>query len=140
MAKSLFCDSAVIIDLSADFRFEDVEIYEGAYVPHTAQELVPHLVYGLPELYRKKIAKSKLIGNPGCYPTSAILALYPLLKERLLERGCVHRLEIRCERRRTGSKGGKPFLRGIGRIQALQRGCPSPRAGDPERGTQVFPM
>ena len=84
MAKSLFCDSAVVIDLSADFRFEDVEIYEGAYVPHTAQELLPHLVYGLPELYRKKIAKSKLIGNPGCYPTSAILALYPLLKERLL--------------------------------------------------------
>ncbi len=83
-AKALFDDRAVIIDLSADFRFEDVEIYEGAYIPHTAQELVPHLVYGLPELYRAKIARSKLIGNPGCYPTSAILALYPLLKEHLL--------------------------------------------------------
>jgi N-acetyl-gamma-glutamyl-phosphate reductase len=83
-AKALFDGHAVIIDLSADFRFEDIEIYEGAYVPHTAQELVPHLVYGLPELYREKIKKSKLIGNPGCYPTSAILALYPLLKEHLL--------------------------------------------------------
>ena len=84
MAKALFDGKAVVIDLSADFRFEDVEIYEGAYVPHTAQELLPHLVYGLPELYREKIAKSKLIGNPGCYPTSSILALYPLLKENLL--------------------------------------------------------
>lgn len=83
-AKELFDERAIVIDLSADFRFEEVEIYEGAYVPHTAQELVPHLVYGLPELYREKIAKSKLIGNPGCYPTSAILALYPLLKENLL--------------------------------------------------------
>jgi N-acetyl-gamma-glutamyl-phosphate reductase len=84
MAKALFDGHAVVIDLSADFRFEDVEIYEGAYVPHTAQELVPHLVYGLPELYREKIRNAKLIGNPGCYPTSAILALYPLLKANLL--------------------------------------------------------
>ncbi|HEY3275469.1 MAG TPA: N-acetyl-gamma-glutamyl-phosphate reductase [Syntrophorhabdaceae bacterium] len=83
-AKALFDGRAIIIDLSADFRFEDVEIYEGAYIPHTARELLPHLVYGLPELYRSKIAKSKLIGNPGCYPTSAILALYPLLKANLL--------------------------------------------------------
>jgi N-acetyl-gamma-glutamyl-phosphate reductase len=84
VAKEVFDDRAIVIDLSADFRFEDVQIYEGAYVPHTAQKLIPHLVYGLPELYREKIKKAKLIGNPGCYPTSAILALYPLLKEHLL--------------------------------------------------------
>ncbi|MBA4417161.1 MAG: N-acetyl-gamma-glutamyl-phosphate reductase [Syntrophus sp. (in: bacteria)] len=83
-AKTVFDNHATVIDLSADFRFEDVEIYEGAYIPHTAQELIPHLVYGLPELYRDKIRHAKLIGNPGCYPTSAILALYPLLKEHLL--------------------------------------------------------
>ena len=79
-AKKLFDGKALIIDLSADFRFEDVKIYESAYIPHTAKELIPRSVFGLPEIYRDKIKGAKLIGNPGCYPTSAILALYPLLK------------------------------------------------------------
>jgi N-acetyl-gamma-glutamyl-phosphate reductase len=83
-AKELFDGRAVVVDLSADFRFEDVGTYEGAYIPHTARELLPHAVYGLPELHRRAIAGAKLIGNPGCYPTSAILALYPLLREGLL--------------------------------------------------------
>lgn len=83
-AKSLFDGKALIVDLSADFRFEDVATYEGAYIPHTAKELLPHAVFGLPEIYRAAIRGSKLIGNPGCYPTSAILALYPLLKAGLL--------------------------------------------------------
>lgn len=83
-AKRLFDGRAVIIDLSADFRFEDVSIYENAYVRHTAQELIQHAVFGLPELYRDKIKDARVIGNPGCYPTCAILALYPLLKEGLL--------------------------------------------------------
>ena len=83
-AKKLYDGKAVIIDLSADFRFEDVATYEKVYVPHTAKELIPRAVFGLPELYRDKIRGAHLIGNPGCYPTSAILALYPLLKERIL--------------------------------------------------------
>jgi len=83
-AKKLYDGKAVIIDLSADFRFEDVATYEKAYVVHTAKELIPHAVFGLPELYRDRIKNARLIGNPGCYPTSAILALYPLLKERML--------------------------------------------------------
>ncbi len=83
-AKVLFDGKALIVDLSADFRFEDVAIYEGAYIPHTARELLPVAVFGIPEIYRSKINGSKLIGNPGCYPTSAILALYPLLKAGLL--------------------------------------------------------
>ena len=83
-AKKLFDGKAIIIDLSADFRFEDVAIYEKAYVPHTAKELITHAVFGLPELYRDRIKDAHLIGNPGCYPTSAILALYPLLKEHML--------------------------------------------------------
>ena len=82
--KQLYDGKAIIIDLSADFRFEDVATYEKAYVPHTAKELIPRAVFGLPELYRDKIKDSRLIGNPGCYPTSAILALYPLLKEKIL--------------------------------------------------------
>jgi len=84
-ARELFDGKAVIIDLSADFRFEDLAIYESAYVPHTAKDLVPSAVFGLPELYRQKIKGAKLVGNPGCYPTSAILALYPLLKNGMLE-------------------------------------------------------
>jgi N-acetyl-gamma-glutamyl-phosphate reductase len=83
-AKRLYDGKAIIIDLSADFRFEDVATYEKAYVPHTAQELIPRAVFGIPELYRDKIKDTHLIGNPGCYPTSAILALYPFLKEHML--------------------------------------------------------
>jgi N-acetyl-gamma-glutamyl-phosphate reductase len=83
-AKKLYDGKAVIIDLSADFRFEDVAMYEKAYVPHTAKELIPRAVFGLPELYRNQIKDARLIGNPGCYPTSAILALYPLLKEGMV--------------------------------------------------------
>jgi N-acetyl-gamma-glutamyl-phosphate reductase len=83
-AKKFYDGKAVIIDLSADFRFEDVATYEKAYVPHTAKELILRAVFGLPELYRDKIKDAHLIANPGCYPTSAVLALYPLLKERML--------------------------------------------------------
>ncbi|WP_028894395.1 N-acetyl-gamma-glutamyl-phosphate reductase [Syntrophorhabdus aromaticivorans] len=83
-ARALYNGKALIVDLSADFRFEDLRIYESAYIPHTAKELIPHAVFGLPELYRDKIKGAKLIGNPGCYPTSAILGLYPLLKAGLV--------------------------------------------------------
>lgn len=84
MAKVLFDRKAVIIDLSADFRFEDTRSYERFYTRHSAKKLIPHAVYGLPEVYREKIKEARLIANPGCYPTSALLALYPLLKERVL--------------------------------------------------------
>ena len=83
-AKELFDGRSLIVDLSADFRFEDLGTYEQAYILHRAAELLPRAVYGLPELYREGIGGAKLVGNPGCYPTSAILALYPLLREGLL--------------------------------------------------------
>jgi N-acetyl-gamma-glutamyl-phosphate reductase len=85
-AKALFDGRALIIDLAADLRFEDVALYERAYVAHPAKELLPHAVYGLPELYREKLKGALLVGNPGCYPTSAILALFPLLTHGLAER------------------------------------------------------
>ncbi|MEN6617308.1 MAG: N-acetyl-gamma-glutamyl-phosphate reductase [Syntrophorhabdus sp.] len=84
-ARELFDGKAVIVDLSADFRFEDRATYEKSYVPHIAPELIPQAVFGLPELYRPLIKGKKLIGNPGCYPTSAILALYPLIKDNMIE-------------------------------------------------------
>lgn len=69
-----------IIDLSADFRLHDVKTYEKWYGKHTSAGLLAEAVYGLPELNRSAIAAGTLIANPGCYPTSVILGLAPLLK------------------------------------------------------------
>ncbi len=75
-----------VIDLSADFRLDDVAVYEKFYnVPHTAQELLAEAVYGIPEIYRSQIAQTNLTAVPGCYPTSVLLGLYPLLKAGLLD-------------------------------------------------------
>ncbi|MCX7965677.1 MAG: N-acetyl-gamma-glutamyl-phosphate reductase [Syntrophorhabdaceae bacterium] len=84
-AEKLYNGKSIIIDLSADFRFEDVSLYEKTYTTHTAKNLISESVFGLPELYRETIKTKKLIGNPGCYPTSAILGIYPLVKNHLIE-------------------------------------------------------
>ena len=76
-----------VIDLSADFRFNDAAIYESAYQPHTAKELLKSAVYGLSEIYTDQIKTATLIGNPGCYPTSVLLPLAPLIKQGLLDTG-----------------------------------------------------
>lgn len=68
-----------VIDLSADFRLRDLAVYEEWYQPHSSSHLLGEAVYGLPELYRRDIAGSRLVANPGCYPTSIILGLAPLL-------------------------------------------------------------
>lgn len=76
-----------IIDLSADFRLEDVADYEKWYDhEHVAKELQPQAVYALSEIHRNKIKKSNLIACPGCYPTSALLPLIPLLQNNLIEK------------------------------------------------------
>ena len=70
----------IVIDLSADFRFKNISLYEKTYsISHQAKQINERSVYGLPELYREKIKTSRLIGNPGCYPTSVILACAPLM-------------------------------------------------------------
>lgn len=74
-----------VIDLSADFRFSDASAYESAYQEHTAKHLLKESVYGLSEIYRDRIKAARLIGNPGCYPTSILLPLVPLLKENLIQ-------------------------------------------------------
>jgi len=74
-----------VIDLSADFRIRDTDIYEKWYgVPHTEKELLKKAVYGLPELYRDEIKKAVLVANPGCYPTTVILGSIPALKEKIV--------------------------------------------------------
>lgn len=75
-----------VIDLSADFRLHDVDTYETWYgVAHEARAWVDRAVYGLPELHRDAIRGAQLVASPGCYPTSSILPLAPLLREQLLE-------------------------------------------------------
>jgi N-acetyl-gamma-glutamyl-phosphate reductase len=67
-----------VVDLSADFRLLDREVYEHWYGPHGAPEIFGCGVYGLPELYGEQIAAADLVANPGCYPTATLLALAPL--------------------------------------------------------------
>jgi N-acetyl-gamma-glutamyl-phosphate reductase len=74
-----------IVDLSADFRFSDVTLYETHYQPHTCPELLKKAVYGLSEVYTENIRSAAIIGNPGCYPTSTLLPLIPLIKAGLIE-------------------------------------------------------
>jgi N-acetyl-gamma-glutamyl-phosphate reductase len=75
-----------VIDLSADYRLRSADVYQQWYgEKHADPERLVTAVYGLPELFRKQIAPAQLIANPGCYPTSAILPLAALLKQRLIE-------------------------------------------------------
>jgi N-acetyl-gamma-glutamyl-phosphate reductase len=73
-----------VVDLSADFRLKDPEVYERWYQKHTAPDLLGESVYGLPELHRDKIRSAKIVGNPGCYPTGALIGLIPLIKKGLI--------------------------------------------------------
>ena len=75
-----------IIDMSGDFRFNNHKDYEFWYdTKHIAQELNEKFVYGLPELHRAEIKKASYVSNPGCYPTSVILALNPLIKSKSID-------------------------------------------------------
>jgi N-acetyl-gamma-glutamyl-phosphate reductase len=73
-----------VVDLSADFRIKDPAVYERWYQKHTSTDLLPESVYGLPELHREKIRKAKIVGNPGCYPTGALIGLIPLVKKSMV--------------------------------------------------------
>ncbi|HAA88973.1 MAG: N-acetyl-gamma-glutamyl-phosphate reductase [Thermoanaerobacterales bacterium 50_218] len=85
LVPKIFNKGKKVIDLAADFRVPDLAIYEKWYqVPHGAPDLLPEAVYGLPELFRSSIPAARLIANPGCYPTGALLALAPLLKHGLI--------------------------------------------------------
>ncbi len=74
-----------VVDLSADYRLRDPDVYEKWYSAHKTPELLKEAVYGLPELYREKIRTARLVANPGCYPTSVILAVAPVLRRGLID-------------------------------------------------------
>ena len=85
-AVPLIAAGCVVIDLSADFRLKSAEIYKEFYAhDHPAPDLLGKSVYGLPEVYRDEIKASLLIASPGCYPTSILLPLIPLLKAGLIK-------------------------------------------------------
>ena len=73
-----------VVDISADFRLRDLSVYERIYGHHGAPELLPEAVYGLTELHREAIRGARLVANPGCYPTAALLALGPLADAGLI--------------------------------------------------------
>jgi N-acetyl-gamma-glutamyl-phosphate reductase len=74
-----------VVDISADFRLKDPSLYQSWYgFSHPSPQLLAEAVYGLPELHRAQLASARLVANPGCYPTSAILALAPAVKAKLI--------------------------------------------------------
>jgi len=100
-----------VVDISADFRLKDAAEYPRWYdFTHPAPQLLQQAVYGLTELYRTHVASAQLVANPGCYPTGAILALAPAVKEGLIESAII-----------IDSKSG---ISGAGRTASLQTHFP----------------
>lgn len=86
IAPALLKANKTVIDLSADYRLSDIEEYKNWYgLAHRDKKNLKSAVYGLPELYREKIKGTKLVANPGCYPTAAILGLAPVLATDLVD-------------------------------------------------------
>lgn len=79
-----------VIDLAADYRLDNEEVWEKYYgLKHKSPEILSEIVYGLTELNRNKIKDAKIVANPGCYPTAAIISLFPLLKEKLINENSI---------------------------------------------------
>ncbi|MBC3861457.1 N-acetyl-gamma-glutamyl-phosphate reductase [Undibacterium jejuense] len=85
-AQELLAAGVKVIDLAADFRLQDVAQFEKWYgIPHTCTDVLKEAVYGLPELNRESIKSARVIGNPGCYPTTMQLGYAPLLKADVID-------------------------------------------------------
>lgn len=81
LVPPLLAGEVKVVDLGGDYRLQDRGVFESWYgLEHTAPEILAEAVYGLPELYRERIAASRLVANPGCYPTASILAMLPLVE------------------------------------------------------------
>ena len=85
-AQTLLDANVKVIDLAADFRLQDTGVFEKWYkIPHSCPDVLKKAVYGIPELYREKIKTAQVIGNPGCYPTTVLLGLAPLIEQGLID-------------------------------------------------------
>jgi len=91
MTPRLLANGCKVLDLSADYRFKDLSVYESWYQgdARTDKEVNQSAVYGLPELYSDRIAQTNLVGCAGCYPTASLLALLPLLKQGLVDNNTI---------------------------------------------------
>jgi len=86
IGAQLFNSGVKVIDLSGDFRYDNIDVYEAWYnIEHKAKALNDQAVYGLSEIYASEVSNAGLIGNPGCYTTTAIVPLYPLIKEKIIQ-------------------------------------------------------
>jgi N-acetyl-gamma-glutamyl-phosphate reductase len=86
-AKPLLAAGARVVDLSADFRIKDAAVYHEFYGhDHPAPDLLGRSIYGLPEIYRDQIREAKLVACPGCYPTSILIPLRPLIRRKAIDR------------------------------------------------------
>jgi N-acetyl-gamma-glutamyl-phosphate reductase len=85
-AQALLAANVKVIDLAADFRLQDTAVFEKWYkMPHSCPDILSKAVYGIPELNREQIKSAQVIGNPGCYPTTVLLGLAPLLEQGLID-------------------------------------------------------
>jgi N-acetyl-gamma-glutamyl-phosphate reductase len=85
-AQALLAANVKVIDLAADFRLQDTAVFEKWYkMPHSCPDILSNAVYGIPELNREQIKSARVIGNPGCYPTTVLLGLAPLLEQGLID-------------------------------------------------------
>jgi N-acetyl-gamma-glutamyl-phosphate reductase len=90
VVPQLLAGNARVIDLSADYRLRNAQTYEQWYnLRHPDPERLASAVYGLPELFRAEIPRARLVANPGCFPTSAILPLAPLVKRKIIQPGSI---------------------------------------------------
>jgi N-acetyl-gamma-glutamyl-phosphate reductase len=83
--RDVLADGRRVLDMSADFRLRDPDVYARWYATHPAPELLEEAVYGLPELHREALAGARLVAVPGCYPTGAMLGLAPLARAGLID-------------------------------------------------------
>jgi N-acetyl-gamma-glutamyl-phosphate reductase len=85
-APTLLASSTKVIDLAADFRLQDTAVFEKWYkMPHSCPDVLQEAIYGIPELNREQIKQAKVIANPGCYPTTVLLGLMPLLEKGFVD-------------------------------------------------------
>ncbi|MBM3351087.1 MAG: N-acetyl-gamma-glutamyl-phosphate reductase [Betaproteobacteria bacterium] len=85
-AQALLAANVKVIDLAADFRLQDTAVFEKWYkIPHSCPDILRKAAYGIPELNREQIQSAQVIGNPGCYPTTVLLGLAPLLEQGLVD-------------------------------------------------------
>ena len=85
-ARELLSAGVRIVDLAADFRLQDPQLFERWYkMPHACPDLLREAVYGIPEVNREAIRKARIVGNPGCYPTAVQLGFLPLLEAGLVD-------------------------------------------------------